>query len=126
MTLTELRRLEAAATRGPWKEHGSCRSIQARCFDGTWKIVADRIRGGTPGQAHANRQLLVALRNAAPALLEIAERAKAYKEAHDRRLAYDATVETDEWDEERSMELTCERREMRVALFAAVEKLEAQ
>ena len=105
MTLDELRRLEREATKGPWKEHGSCRSIQARCFDGTWKIVADRIRGGTPGQAHANRRLLVALRNAAPVLLEVAEAAKALKTKY-------------EVDGEAACEMEI------AALFAAVEKME--
>ena len=119
MTLDELRRLEREATKGPWKEHGSCRSIQARCFDGTWKIVADRIRGGTPGQAHANRRLLVALRNAAPVLLEVAEKAKAYRNAYDKQ-----SEALSNGDEAEQLICSLHEADTRADLFAAVEKME--
>lgn len=58
-------------TKGPWKRttspSGDGRSIEAQAFDGSWKFICDKVRGGTPEQAEANAQLIAA----APDLLEV-------------------------------------------------------
>ncbi len=41
-------------------------SIDARAFDGSWKNICDKVRGGSPEQAKANKLLI----SVAPDLLE--------------------------------------------------------
>src|SRR5688572_17285224 len=59
-------------TPGPWRVHGF--HIEARAFDGSWKYVSDRVRGGSPEAAEANARLIAA----APELLAVVI---AYREA---------------------------------------------
>lgn len=44
---------KAKHTAGEWKVCGG-RAIEARAFDGSWKWIADKIRGGSPDEAAAN------------------------------------------------------------------------
>ena len=51
-------------TPGPWQLR-SDRGIEGKSFDGMWKNICDKVRGGSPGEADANTRLIVA----APELL---------------------------------------------------------
>ena len=61
-------------TPGPWLAKfgllgGGDRSVYGRAFDGSFKYICDRVRGGSPEQAEANARLIAA----APDLLEAAK-----------------------------------------------------
>lgn len=57
-------------TPGPWRidlhgDHNEKFAIEGQAFDGSWKWIADRVRGGSKGQTIANAKLIAA----APELL---------------------------------------------------------
>jgi hypothetical protein len=64
-------------TSGPWKLYN--REILGPAFDGTWKSICEKVRGGNPVEADANARLIAA----APELLNVAHAAshalKAYE-----------------------------------------------
>jgi hypothetical protein len=78
MTIEELRRLQAAATPGPWLHHahgGSVRFCDGAhdSEDGCSDIGESESLGISRDQAVANTAFIVAACNALPALLEAAE-----------------------------------------------------
>jgi hypothetical protein len=91
--LEQLIELEKQATPGPWRavgKGGTCdggSTKQHPCFVGQITAKGNRpivqqstflgVQGKTPEEAQGNAQLIVALRNAAPALLDVAQKAQA-------------------------------------------------
>lgn len=48
-------------TRTPWRRDGKTRrAVEARAFDGSWRFICEKIRGGTKEEAEANVKLIVA------------------------------------------------------------------
>ncbi len=49
-------------TPGPWVTGplGSSRGVEAQAFDGSWKNICDKVRGGNPIEAKANAHLIAA------------------------------------------------------------------
>lgn len=101
--IAALRDLISRATPGPWVLKS--RSCDVGCCDDIHQIVAKYPEDDTPqrpigsmdggnavwlraGETEANADLVVALRNAAPSLLDIAEAVRAYREAVDKRDAF--------------------------------------
>ena len=63
-------------TKGPWRAEGKAmKAVEAQAFDGSWKYVVDRVRGGNPTEAKCNQSLIAA----APDLLAAL---KAYRDDH--------------------------------------------
>jgi hypothetical protein len=50
-------------TSGPWRETDA--GVEAQAFNGSWKWLVERVRGGTPEERKANARLIAA----APELL---------------------------------------------------------
>lgn len=71
-----------ARTPGLWRIDANTspaagRAIEARAFDGSWRYVVERVRGGSPEQAEANARLIAA----APELLAACQRMLACHQA---------------------------------------------
>lgn len=49
---------EPKFTPGPWRRDG--RAIEARAFDGSWRYICDKVRGGSPESSDANAHLIAA------------------------------------------------------------------
>lgn len=65
-------RITFAPTPGPWQiDPGTAGAVEARAFDGSWKYIVDRTRGGSPVEAESNARLIAA----APNLLAVAHAA---------------------------------------------------
>ena len=50
----------SAFTKGPWRLDGTSRAVEATAFDGSWKYVCDKVRGGSAEQADTNARLIAA------------------------------------------------------------------
>ena len=57
-----VREIAEKATKGEWRKapslSGGMRAIEAQAFDGSWKYICDRVRGGNPNEADANAEFI--------------------------------------------------------------------
>lgn len=71
----EGRELLTTVTKGEWRldNRPGRRTVEARSFDGVWRELTSKVRGGSPEEANANAEFIVWARNNFGEVLDLLE-----------------------------------------------------